>query len=196
MKKLVIAIFAGAVCSGSWAVTDTDWSEDIAVAEAELAAAQAELALAVAKSEQDYSPRQYIDDFLFNHSGIQKGAIAENCYHNPCSIVKVMDFKLLENEPDHHFIKLKVVGGTQAWNSKRIIWNHNFHNLYIMCSLQSPSIQNGDGITKLAINPDDGLPGVLWGDGQLYSQACHNFTKGDTTDLAKKYGYNIREDNW
>lgn len=129
---------------------------------------------------------------IFDHRGIQKGAISENCYHNPCSIVRVMDFKLIDNRPGYHLIKLKVVGGRKNWDSKKIIWNHNFHNLFITCSLQSPTIQNGDQITKLPINVRMGMPGVLFGDGKLYAKACHNFD-GDTTDLAKRYGYNVSD---
>lgn len=129
---------------------------------------------------------------VFNHSGIQKGATSENCYHDPCSIVKVMDFQLLEKESKYHLIKLKAVGGTRAWKSKKIIWNHEPHNLYITCSRENPTVQNGDDTTTLPINPEMSIPGVLYGDGMLYSQACHNFN-GDTTDLAKKYGYNITD---
>lgn len=129
---------------------------------------------------------------LFDHRNIQKGATSENCYRDPCSIVRVMDFKLLDKRSDYHFLKLKVVGGTRNWDSKKIIWNHNFHNLYITCSLESPTIQNGDQITKLPINPKMGIPGVLFGDGMLYAQACHNYN-GDVSDLANKYGYNVTD---
>ncbi|PNK59815.1 hypothetical protein [Psychrobacter sp. FDAARGOS_221] len=129
---------------------------------------------------------------IFDHRGIQKGAISESCYHNPCSIVRVMDFKLLEKTPRHHMLKLKVVGGQRSWNSKKIVWNHHFHNLYITCSLQSPTVQTGDQVTVLPINQGMALPGVLYAEGVLYAQACHNFD-GDATDLAKKYGYNVSE---
>jgi len=133
---------------------------------------------------------------LFNHKGIQKGAVSENCYRNPCSIIKVMDFKLLENRPNYRLIQLKVVGGRRGWEAKNINWNHNTHNLYITCSLTSPTVQNGDQITTLPINSDYVLPGVLYGDGILYSQACHN-SDADMDKLAIKYGYNIADDgNW
>ncbi|WP_296201929.1 hypothetical protein [Psychrobacter sp. UBA3962] len=128
----------------------------------------------------------------FDHRGIQKGAISENCYHDPCSIAKVMKFELIENQPGYHLIKLNVVGGRQAWGSKKIVWNHNSHNLFITCSLSSPTVQNGDQITTLPINTDMAMPGVLYGDGILYAQACHNFD-GDTVKLAKKYGYNVSD---
>ncbi len=128
----------------------------------------------------------------FNHKGIQKGATSSSCYHNPCSIVKVMNFKLLKDRPDHKLIKLKVVGGTQGWDSNKTIWNHNFHDLYITCSLKKPSIKNGNQTTIIPINRQEGVPGVLYADATLYLQACHNFD-GDSTDAAKKYGYNVKE---
>ena len=128
----------------------------------------------------------------FNHNGIQKNAISQSCYHDPCSKVKVMSFELLENEPDYRLIKLKVVDGYSGWNSKNTTWNHNFHNLYITCSLENPSVQNGDQITIIPINRQDSVPGVLYADTTLYLNTCHNF-EGDSTDAAKKYGYNVRD---
>lgn len=103
-----------------------------------------------------------------------------------------MKFELIENQPGYHLIKLNVVGGRQAWDSKKIVWNHHSHNLFITCSLSSPTVQNGDQITTLPINTDMAMPGVLYGDGILYAQACHNFD-GDTVKLAKKYGYNVSD---
>ena len=129
---------------------------------------------------------------VFNHKGIQKGATSESCYHDPCSIVKVMDFKLIENKSNRHVIKLKVVSGTQGWNSKKILWGHDTYNIFITCSVKSPTIKIGNEVPLLPINRRYPMPGVLYGDGVLYSQACHNFD-GDTTDLAKKYGYNITQ---
>jgi len=128
----------------------------------------------------------------FNHKGIQKNAISGSCYHDPCSIVKVMNFELLKNKPDYRLIKLKVVGGQQSWNSKKTIWNHNFHDLYITCSLKQPSIKNGNQTTIIPINRQESVPGVLYADTTLYLQACHNFD-GDSIDAAKKYGYNIKD---
>lgn len=128
----------------------------------------------------------------FNHKGIQKGATSSSCYRNPCSVVKVMDFKLLKNKPAYRLIKLKVVGGTQGWDSKKTIWNHDFHDLYITCSLKNPSVKIGDQTTIIPINREEGVPGVLYFDSTIYLQACHNFD-GDSTDAAKKYGYNVKE---
>lgn len=127
----------------------------------------------------------------FNHTGIQKNAISQSCYHDPCSVVKVMDFELLTSKPNYRIIKLKVVGGQSEWDSKKIIWNHNFHDLYITCSLKQPSVQNGDQTTVIPIN-QDGVPGVLYADATLYLKACHNFD-GDSIDAAKRYGYNVTD---
>ena len=103
-----------------------------------------------------------------------------------------MNFELLKNKPDYRLIKLKVVGGQQSWNSKKTIWNHNFHDLYITCSLKQPSIKNGNQTTIIPINRQESVPGVLYADTTLYLQACHNFD-GDSIDAAKKYGYNIKD---
>lgn len=128
----------------------------------------------------------------FNHKGIQKNAVSQSCYHDPCSVVKVMNFELLKNKPDHRLIKLKVVGGQSGWDTEKITWNHNFHDLYITCSLKKPTVKNGSQTTIIPINRIDPVPGVLYADTTLYLKACHNFD-GDSTDAAKKYGYNVSD---
>lgn len=128
----------------------------------------------------------------FNHKGIQKGATSTSCYRDPCSIVKVMNFKLLKNTSDYRLIKLKVVGGREGWESEKTVWNHSFHDLYITCSLKKPSVKNEDQVTIIPINRQEAVPGVLYADTTLYLKACHNFD-GESTDAAKKYGYNIKE---
>lgn len=133
------------------------------------------------------------NSIVFDHNGIQKGAVSESCYHNPCSIAKVMNFDLLESDDTYHIIKLNLVGGTRAWDSEKIIWNHYGHNIYVTCSLEAPTIQTGDQFTKLPINAEYTVPGVLYSSANLYLKTCHNFDK-DATEAAKKYGYNITED--
>ena len=128
----------------------------------------------------------------FNHKGIQKGATSTSCYRDPCSVVKVMNFELLKNTSNYKLIKLKVVGGRQGWESEKTIWNHHFHDLYITCSLKKPSVKNGDQTTIIPINRQMAVPGVLYADTTLYLNACHNF-QGESTDAAKKYGYNVKE---
>ena len=128
----------------------------------------------------------------FNHKGIQKGAESFSCYRDPCSVVKVMNFELLKSTSNYKLIKLKVVGGRQGWDSEKTIWNHHFHNLYITCSLKKPSVKNGEQTTIVPINRQMAVPGVLYADTTLYLKACHNFD-GESTDAAKKYGYNVKE---
>ena len=135
----------------------------------------------------------YADSAQFNYNGVQKGSTSESCYHNPCSIIKVMDFQLLENEHDYSFIRLKVVGGTRNWDYKKIIWNHSFHNLYITCSKENPTVQYGDQVTTIPINPNSSVSGVLYSYTSFYLKICHNFND-DSTEAAKKYGYNVQ--NW
>ena len=128
----------------------------------------------------------------FNHKGIQKGAESFSCYRDPCSVVKVMNFELLKSTSNYKLIKLKVVGGRQGWDSEKTIWNHHFHNLYITCSLKKPSVKNGEQTTIVPINRQMAVPGVLYADTTLYLKACHNFD-GESTDAAKKYGYNVKD---
>ena len=128
----------------------------------------------------------------FNHKGIQKGAESFSCYRDPCSVVIVMNFELLKSTSNYKLIKLKVVGGRQGWDSEKTIWNHHFHNLYITCSLKKPSVKNGEQTTIVPINRQMAVPGVLYADTTLYLKACHNFD-GESTDAAKKYGYNVKD---
>lgn len=128
----------------------------------------------------------------FNHKGIQKGAISESCYRDPCLVVKVMKFEILKKTPQTTSIKLNVVGGYRGWDAKNTDWNHFFHDLYITCSIKKPTVQIGDQVTILPLNPE-GVPGVLFSDAQLYIQTCHNYF-GDDYKAAKKYGYNVSYD--
>ena len=128
----------------------------------------------------------------FNHKGIQKGAISESCYREPCSVGKVMNFEIIKKTPQMTSIKLKLVGGSRNYNSKKIVWNHSSHNVYVTCSIKKPSVKIGDQITVLPLNPEFTVPGVLTSDAELYLQTCHNYN-GEITEGARKYGYNIRD---
>lgn len=128
----------------------------------------------------------------FNHKGIQKGAISESCYREPCSVGKVMNFEILKKTPQMTSVKLKLVGGSRNYNSKKIVWNHNSHNVYVTCSIKKPSIKIDNQITVLPLNPEFTVPGVLTSDAELYLQTCHNYN-GEITEGARKYGYNIRD---
>ena len=127
----------------------------------------------------------------FNHKGIQKGAISESCYRDPCGVVKVMNFDILKKTPQTTSIKLKVVGGSKGWNARRTDWNHDFHDIYITCSIKRPSVKVDRQTTILPLNRN-GVPGVLMFTTELYLQACHNYI-GDDSTAAKKYGYNVRD---
>lgn len=127
----------------------------------------------------------------FNHKGIQKGAISESCYHNPCSVVRVMKFEVLKKSPQSTLIKLNVVGGSRDWDAKKTIWNHSAHNLYVTCSIKKPTVKIDNQTTVIPLNRDP-VPGVLYADTALYLQACHNFL-GDETKAAKKYGYKVQD---
>lgn len=130
---------------------------------------------------------------IFSHVGIQKSAISESCYHDPCSIAKVMEFNLLESNEDYHIVQLNVVGGTKSWKSKKVAWNSYPHNIYVTCSLRTPTVQIGDDFTTLPINSEYTVPGILYSTATLYLKACHNFNR-DATEAAVKYGYDVKED--
>ncbi len=128
----------------------------------------------------------------FNHKGIQKGAISESCYREPCSVAKVMKFDILKKTPQTTSIKLKLVGGSRNYNSKKITWNSDFHDVYVTCSIKKPTVRMDDQITIVPINPEGAISGVLISDAELYLHTCHNY-KGDISGAAKKYGYNVKE---
>lgn len=128
----------------------------------------------------------------FNHKGIQKGAISESCYRDPCSVAKVMKFEILKKTPQATSIKLKMVGGIREWNEKKITWNHDFHDVYVTCSIKKPIVKIGDQITVVPINPKGAISGVLISDAELYLHTCHNYY-GAIEEAAKKYGYNVKE---
>jgi hypothetical protein len=111
----------------------------------------------------------------FDHSGIQKGAYIETCYHNPCSVAKVQSFKQLKQTATQSHIELMLMAGSKAWDSKKINWNSAPQQVHVFCSITHPIIQVGRQKTLLYINDGFGVPGVLMADAELYLQACHNF---------------------
>ncbi|WP_119684707.1 DUF2939 domain-containing protein [Acinetobacter pittii] len=128
---------------------------------------------------------------IFNFSGVQKGAKLESCYHDPCSIIRVMEFKLIKQTPTESNIELSVVGGSRGWDAKKIEWNHEAHKIQIQCSITKPTLQIEDEVTIIPLN-DSGVPGVLWSDAETYMQACHNYT-GDMGAGIQQYGYNVQD---
>lgn len=127
----------------------------------------------------------------FNHSGIQKGAISESCYHDPCSVAKVTNFKQLQKSPEQSLIELTLLGGSRNWKSKKTLWNKSTHKVFITCSKERPTVAIDGQTTVVPLNPQ-GVPGVLYSDAELYLKACHNY-EGADTKAAVKFGYNIQE---
>lgn len=128
----------------------------------------------------------------FDFSGVQKGSQLESCYHDPCSIARVMEFKQLGQSPTETSIELTVVGGSRESESEHIEWNHEAHKIQIQCSLTKPIVQTGEQVTVIPLNAS-GVPGVLWSDAEFYMQACHNYT-GEMGAGIQQYGYNVQED--
>ena len=127
----------------------------------------------------------------FNHSGVQKGAISESCYHDPCSVAKVTNFKQLQKSPEQSLIELTLLGGSRNWKSKKTLWNKSTHKVFITCSIERPTIAIDGQTTIVPLSPN-GVPGVFYSDTTLYLRACHNYV-GDDSKAAIKYGYNIQE---
>lgn len=126
----------------------------------------------------------------FTQAGLNGQPVIKSCYRDPCSVARVMDYQVLQNNASNRLLKLKVAGGSQYWDSNKINWNNNFHNVYIRCSRTTPKVQIGTEKTLIPLNPKVGVPGVLVSDTELYLKACHNFD-GRDTDAARKFGYNI-----
>ena len=128
----------------------------------------------------------------FDFSGVQKGSQLESCYHDPCSIARVMEFKQLNQTPTETNIELTVVGGSREFEFEHIDWNHEAHKIQIQCSLTKPIVQIGEQVTVIPLNAS-GVSGVLWSDAETYLQACHNYT-GEMMAGIQQYGYNVQED--
>ena len=128
----------------------------------------------------------------FDYSGVQKGAQLESCYHDPCSIAKVMGFKLIDQTPTESDLELIVVGGSRGFESESIEWNHEAHKIQIHCSITKPTLQIGDQVTVIPLNAS-GVSGVLWSDAETYMQACHNYT-GEMVAGIQKFGYNVQDE--
>lgn len=130
----------------------------------------------------------------FNHTGIQKGAISESCYREPCVVAKVLSFENISHTANTSRIKLILLGGERAYESKSVSWNKKPHTLIVNCSLSRPVIEKiGQQPTLIPLgNPSGGVPGALVGSAELYLKACHNFT-GTIEDAVSRFGYQVQE---
>jgi len=129
----------------------------------------------------------------FDHTGIQKGAYTETCYHNPCSVARVQSFKQLKQTHTQSNIELTLIGGSKAWESQKIDWNKQPHKVQVFCSITHPMVQVGRQKTLLPINDGFGVPGALMVDAELYLQACHNF-HSSVQKAAEIYGYDVKDE--
>lgn len=132
----------------------------------------------------------------FNHSGVQKGAIIKGCYHNPCSIGKVIKFKQLSKTSTSSQIELTMHGATQYLddngNPKKTIWNKQTHKVYVTCSIRYPTLTSGDDVHILPLNPNTSAYGANFNNINFYLTACHN--DPDEEKIVKKFGYKVSED--
>lgn len=132
----------------------------------------------------------------FNHKGIQKGATSMSCYHDPCSVTRIMSTQITKKKPGYTQLKLKAVNGYRGWDSKKTTWEHEFYTLYINCSLKRPNISSQPNKEGYLLPIGGGKYGVISGadypDVTLYLQACHNYT-GDIDEAGARYGYNVKD---
>ena len=128
---------------------------------------------------------------VFDHSEVQKKVTLESCYHDPCSVMRVMGFKQLGRTPTESNIELTVVGGTKGWEDKNVEWNHEAHTVQFKCSITKPTIGSGESANVVPLN-DNGVPGVYWSDAEYYMHACHSYN-GEMGEGIRKFGYNVQE---
>ncbi len=128
---------------------------------------------------------------IFDHSKAQIGATMESCYHDPCSVAKVMNFQILNQSPDDVDVELTVVGGSRGWEAKKVSWNHEKHTIQVTCSLEKPTLRIQGQVTVIPLSAQ-GVPGVLTSDAETYLQTCHGDFSGTIEDAATYYGYNVQ----
>lgn len=128
---------------------------------------------------------------VFDHSEVQQKVTLESCYHDPCSVMRVMGFKQLDSTPTESNIELTVVGGTKGWEDKNVEWNHEAHTVQFKCSITKPTIGTGESANVVPLN-DNGLPGVYWSDAEYYMHACHSYN-GEMGEGIRKFGYNVQD---
>lgn len=137
---------------------------------------------------------------VFDHSGIQPGAITESCHRMPeCSAAKVLAFEVLEQNPAESRIALTLLGGTRKENSQTTHWAEQPHTVVIHCSLSRPATElPGTQPPRLIpFGSETGVPYVLMSDANLYLKACHNFDgNNDLQDITEKLGYRVQESDY
>jgi hypothetical protein len=129
----------------------------------------------------------------FNFLGLKRGSVFTSCYHNPCSISKIISFrKISESANKYSRIKIRLLGGEKPWNSTRTKWNSRPHTVIVNCSIQHPFIYTSGQTTLIPLGSETGIPGVLVSSAELYLFACHNF-RGSFSAAAAKYGYQVQD---
>lgn len=118
--------------------------------------------------------------------------ISESCYHDPCSVGKSISTKIVRESNDEITLNVKLLGGSKDWDSKKIIWNDEPHELTVTCSKRKPRISFGDQTDILTLNNEMGVPGVLISSAELYFNYCHS-SKLPIDEATIKFNYNVSE---
>ena len=131
----------------------------------------------------------------FDVSGLKKGRIRRLCLKEPsCSVNKLVSFKNRGPVGDGITVDLELLGGESDEKDSPISWNHKTHTVSIHCSKTKPSATMFGKVDYLPLAPRL-YPAVLYSEGQLYMETCHNFDASgkeySVEDGAEKFGYHL-----
>lgn len=118
--------------------------------------------------------------------------ISESCYHDPCSVGKTLSTKVVRQDKDETTLNVKVLGGSKDWDSTKIEWNAEPHEITVVCSKTKPRVSIGDQTDILTLNNDVGVPGVLISTAEIYFEKCHS-SKLPIDQAVQKFHYNVKE---
>lgn len=117
--------------------------------------------------------------------------ISESCYHDPCSVGKTLSIKIVRQDKDETTLNVKVLGGSKDWDSKKIEWNTEPHEITVVCSKSKPRVSIGDQTDILPLNNNLGVPGVLISTAEVYFEKCHS-SNLPIEKAVDKFHYNVQ----
>lgn len=117
--------------------------------------------------------------------------ISESCYHDPCSVGKTLSIKIVRQDKDETTLNVKVLGGSKDWDSNKIEWNAEPHEITVVCSKTKPRVSIGDQTDLLTLNNDLGVPGVLISTAEVYFEKCHS-SNLPIEKAVNKFHYNVQ----
>ena len=128
--------------------------------------------------------------------GLRKGTINEGCYHDPCSVGKLLEVKKVTRIGEELKVDLMLLGATRDRDSKKYEWNDAPHEVIVTCSIRNPRTGfPGEEEETIPLN-EDMIPGTLWNDTEFYLWVCHNGRAAmkrdeDIEAFAQRLGYTL-----